>query len=63
MCVLTAPRLTRPFWQGPHAAEVLGCCHSVCRECWAHMELLAHGPVPCPLCRRQDFMLQLSASA
>eukprot|EP00291_Cryptomonas_curvata_P006008 CAMPEP_0172179052 /NCGR_PEP_ID=MMETSP1050-20130122/16391_1 /TAXON_ID=233186 /ORGANISM="Cryptomonas curvata, Strain CCAP979/52" /LENGTH=355 /DNA_ID=CAMNT_0012851867 /DNA_START=24 /DNA_END=1092 /DNA_ORIENTATION=+ len=48
--------------EGPHAAEVLGCCHSVCRECWAHMELLAHGPAPCPLCRRQDFMLQLSSS-
>lgn len=38
-----------------HAAETLGCCHKVCKECWEHWVQVAHPPF-CPLCRNEEFL-------
>jgi hypothetical protein len=49
-----------PHPQGARAAEVLGCCHCVCADCWGHIETLARGQPLCPLCRREEFMMRLA---
>lgn len=41
---------------GPHAAETLGCCHKVCKECWAQWTAVMSGNAFCPLCKHADFM-------
>lgn len=37
-------------------AETLGCCHKVCRECWAHWTTVMRGHPFCPLCRNEEFV-------
>jgi len=37
-------------------AETLGCCHKVCRECWANWSTVMHGRPFCPLCRNDEFV-------
>ena len=34
----------------------LGCCHSVCKECWAHWVSVQGPNAYCPLCRNHDFV-------
>lgn len=36
-------------------AETLGCCHRVCRDCWANWSTVMHGHPFCPLCRNDEF--------
>jgi len=48
---------------GPHAAETLGCCHKVCHECWDNWTNITGGRPFCPLCRREDFLVRVSAAA
>lgn len=48
---------------GPRAAETLGCCHKVCRECWDHWTAITGGRPFCPLCRRDEFLVTVSAAA
>merc|ERR1740138_588235 len=48
---------------GPRAAETLGCCHKVCRECWDNWTEVTGGRPFCPLCRREDFLGAVTARA
>lgn len=41
---------------GIHAAETLGCCHKVCKDCWTNWSTVMHGRPFCPLCRHEDFL-------
>jgi hypothetical protein len=41
---------------GAHAAETLGCCHKVCKNCWGNWQSVMHGRAFCPLCRHEDFL-------
>lgn len=41
---------------GAHAAETLGCCHKVCKDCWTHWSTVMHGRPFCPLCRHEEFL-------
>ena len=47
---------------GP-VAQVLGCCHKVCDECWAHWKAACGGRAFCPLCRNEEFVSDLIAMA
>jgi len=38
---------------------VLGCCHSVCTECWEHWMAMKHGRAFCPLCRHEEFLEEI----
>lgn len=42
-----------------HIPQVLGCCHKVCDECWAHWKQVRHGRAFCPLCRADDFVSEV----
>eukprot|EP00656_Telonema_subtile_P013451 TRINITY_DN16833_c0_g1_i1.p2 TRINITY_DN16833_c0_g1~~TRINITY_DN16833_c0_g1_i1.p2 ORF type:complete len:243 (+),score=79.20 TRINITY_DN16833_c0_g1_i1:248-976(+) len=35
---------------------VLGCCHKVCAECWAHWQEMQGEQAFCPLCRHDEFL-------
>jgi len=48
---------------GPRVAETLGCCHKVCHECWDHWTAITSGRPFCPLCRRDEFLVTVSAAA
>uniref|UniRef100_A0A7S4QIE7 RING-type domain-containing protein n=1 Tax=Alexandrium monilatum TaxID=311494 RepID=A0A7S4QIE7_9DINO len=41
---------------GPHAAETLGCCHKVCRDCWDSWTAVTNNRPFCPLCRHDAFL-------
>lgn len=41
---------------GMHAAETLGCCHKVCKDCWTNWSAVMHGRPFCPLCRNDEFL-------
>jgi len=41
---------------GEHAAETLGCCHKVCKDCWANWSAVMHGRPFCPLCKEDAFL-------
>merc|ERR1712176_331248 len=41
---------------GEHAAETLGCCHKVCKDCWANWSSVMHGRPFCPLCKEDAFL-------
>jgi hypothetical protein len=41
---------------GAHAAETLGCCHKVCKECWTNWSTVMSGRPFCPLCRHEEFL-------
>ncbi len=45
---------------GEKRAEVLGCCHSVCKDCWKNIQQLAPGRALCPMCRYEDFYVAVS---
>jgi len=46
-----------PFTEdGDHAAETLGCCHKVCKECWESWSAVMQGRPFCPLCRHEEFL-------
>lgn len=45
---------------GEHAAETLGCCHKVCKDCWVHWTAECHGKPFCPLCKHDEFMGQVA---
>merc|ERR1711920_835713 len=45
------------------AYETLGCCHKICKECWANWKKMSHGRPFCPLCRHEDFMEAVAARA
>jgi len=45
------------------AAETLGCCHKVCKECWHHWGKVMHGRPFCPLCRQEEFLGAVAARA
>jgi len=44
-------------------AETLGCCHRVCRDCWAHWSSVMHGHPFCPLCRNDEFLEAVASRA
>merc|ERR1712046_92728 len=45
------------FDDGPlHAPETLGCCHKVCKDCWANWSSVMGGRAFCPLCRHDEFL-------
>jgi len=44
-------------------AETLGCCHRVCKECWAHWSSVMHGHPFCPLCRNDEFIQAVASRA
>eukprot|EP00440_Ansanella_granifera_P070332 gb/GFBE01076311.1/.p1 GENE.gb/GFBE01076311.1/~~gb/GFBE01076311.1/.p1 ORF type:complete len:343 (+),score=96.08 gb/GFBE01076311.1/:1-1029(+) len=46
---------------GAHAAETLGCCHKVCKECWDSWSSVMHGRPFCPLCRHDEFLGTVAA--
>lgn len=51
-----------PFTEGgDHAAETLGCCHKVCKECWDSWTSVMHGRPFCPLCRHDEFLGAVAA--
>jgi hypothetical protein len=37
----------------------LACCHKVCKGCWDHWRKANPGNAFCPLCREQDFLVQI----
>jgi len=41
---------------GLHAPETLGCCHKVCKDCWANWATMMRGRPFCPLCRNEEFL-------
>lgn len=41
---------------GPHAVEILSCCHKICRECWENWKQVTRGQPFCPLCRHDEFL-------
>merc|ERR1712107_28771 len=52
---IECPVCLENFSDGMKAAETLGCCHKVCKECWHNWTKLSHGRPFCPLCRQEDF--------
>ena len=42
-----------------HIPQVLGCCHKVCDECWAHWKEVRRGRAFCPLCRNEEFVTEV----
>lgn len=46
---------------GLHAPETLGCCHKVCKDCWANWSTMMHGRPFCPLCRNEEFLGAVAA--
>ena len=40
----------------PVNIKVLGCCHKVCGECWAHWQAIKHGRGFCLLCKHEEFL-------
>jgi hypothetical protein len=51
------PVCLEPFEvDGARIAETLGCCHKVCKQCWAHWTRVMHGNPFCPLCKHDEFV-------
>lgn len=46
---------------GDHAAETLGCCHKVCKDCWSNWSSVMSGRPFCPLCRHEEFLGAVAA--
>lgn len=44
-------------------AEMLACCHSVCKECWSHWTSVKKGHPFCPLCKHMEFITTLASQA
>lgn len=44
------------FDSGAKAAETLGCCHKVCKECWQNWARVMEKRPFCPLCRHEEFI-------
>jgi len=42
-----------------HMPQLLICCHKVCDDCWEHWKALRHGRVFCPLCRNEEFVVDV----
>lgn len=42
--------------EGEKAPETLGCCHKVCKSCWANWSSVMNGRPFCPLCRNEEFL-------
>jgi hypothetical protein len=40
-------------------ATTLSCCHKVCTSCWEHWKRINPHNAFCPLCREQDFLVQI----
>jgi hypothetical protein len=58
------PICLEPFQEGDaKAAETLGCCHKVCRECWQNWSKIMRGRPFCPFCRHEDFLGAVAARA
>jgi len=56
------PICLEPFAEsGAQAPETLGCCHKVCKECWASWATVMDGNPFCPLCRHDDFLGRVAA--
>lgn len=56
------PVCLEPFQEsGSHSPETLGCCHKVCKDCWAHWETVMNGRAFCPLCRHDEFLGAVAA--
>lgn len=55
------PICLEPMGQGneERPITVLGCCHSVCTECWEHWMAMKHGHAFCPLCRHEEFLEEI----
>jgi len=51
------------FDAGAKAAETLGCCHKVCRECWTNWAKVMRGRPFCPSCRHEEFIGAVAARA
>jgi hypothetical protein len=51
------------FGSGMKAAETLGCCHKVCKDCWQNWNKVTHGRPFCPFCRHEDFLGAVAARA
>lgn len=47
--------------EGAHAAETLGCCHKVCKDCWETWTSVTSGRPFCPLCRHDEFLGAVAA--
>lgn len=45
--------------QDGQPVTVLGCCHSVCTDCWTHWMEMKHGHAFCPLCRHEEFLSEV----
>lgn len=39
-----------------NSPAILGCCHKVCSECWAHWSAMQGSNAFCPLCKHNDFL-------
>lgn len=46
---------------GLHAPETLGCCHKVCKDCWANWSTMMRERPFCPLCRNEEFLGAVAA--
>jgi len=57
------PVCLEDFGEGPKAAETLGCCHKVCKECWTNWARVSHGRPFCPFCRHDEFMGAVASRA
>merc|ERR1711865_56032 len=53
---LECPVCLDSFDNDAKAAETLGCCHKVCKECWHNWARVMHGRPFCPFCRHEEFM-------
>jgi len=51
------------FDSGAKAAETLGCCHKVCKECWHNWAKVMRGRPFCPFCRHEEFIGAVAARA
>jgi hypothetical protein len=49
--------------EGGKETETLGCCHTVCRECWQNWAEACHGQPFCPLCRHEAFLQTVATAA
>merc|ERR1719261_1948143 len=60
---LECPVCLDQFDDGAKAAETLGCCHKVCKECWINWAKVMSGHPFCPFCRHEDFIGAVAARA
>mmetsp|Transcript_64038 Transcript_64038/g.111576 ORF Transcript_64038/g.111576 Transcript_64038/m.111576 type:complete len:475 (+) Transcript_64038:91-1515(+) len=57
------PVCLESFNSSTNAAETLGCCHKVCKECWHQWTKVMRGRAFCPLCRNGEFLGAVAARA